>query len=77
MTLEKGYSINYKSAMNPKTKEYTIEIEGKTKKGKWEPLRQFLEENIEESLHTLIQWNVMAATQFFNQRVKAFITNIV
>ena len=73
---EKGYSVNFKSASD----EYghpTIYVEAKSKNGEWKSIKTFLEEEVEETLHTLIKGNVMAATRYFNHRVKAFINNIV
>lgn len=73
---EKGYSVNFKSATDDDG-QHTIYVEAKSKNGQWKPIKKFLEEEVEETLHTLIQGNVMAATRYFNHRVKAFMTNIV
>ena len=40
-------------------------------------MRQFLEEDIEESKHELIRGNVVMATRYLHQRVKAFISKVV
>ena len=40
-------------------------------------LREYLKNNVDDSLHELIRRHVFIATQNYQQRVKAFITNIV
>ena len=40
------------------------------------PLKQFLEEHIDESLHECIRGNVLLATRYFNHRVQAFMKTI-
>ena len=38
----------------------------------YKPIKQFIEEDIEETLHELVRDNVMTATRYFQQRVKQF-----
>ena len=40
-------------------------------------LREFLDEEVNESTHEFIRGNVLLATRFFNHRVKSFINEIV
>ena len=56
------------------TVEIDIDNNGKivTKK-----LRDYLKEDIDESLHEFIRGNVLLATRYFNHRVKAFMSKIV
>merc|ERR1712105_520437 len=42
----------------------------------YKPIKQFIEENVEESLHELIRGNVLTATRYFQQRVMHFIEKI-
>ena len=41
------------------------------------PIRKYIEDYVDESLHEFIRGNVLLATRYFNHRVKAFINNIV
>ena len=41
------------------------------------PIRNYIEDYVDESLHECIRGNVLLATRYFNHRVKAFIHNIV
>ena len=43
----------------------------------WKPLKQFIEEDVDESLHELIRGNVLTATRYFEHRVKNFMSKIV
>ena len=56
-----------------------VEIDSIDKNGKivTKNLKQFLKEDIDESLHECIRGNVLLATRYFNHRVKAFMSNIV
>ena len=40
-------------------------------------MRQYIEEEMDSSLHDLIRGNVLLATRYFNQRVKKFFQTIV
>ena len=40
-------------------------------------LKQFIEEELNTSMHELIRGNVLLATRYFNQRVKKFFSTIV
>ena len=40
-------------------------------------MRQYLQEEVNETLHEYIQGNFLLATRYFNHRVKAFMKNIV
>ena len=52
-------------------------MEVKTAAGDWKPLRQFLDEDIQDSKHELIRGNVVMATRYFHHRIKSFISKIV
>ena len=43
----------------------------------WKPIKQFIKEDIEESLHELVRGNVLTATRYFEHRIKQFINRIV
>ena len=47
-------------------------------KGKeWKPIKQFMDEDLDESLHELVRGNVLTATRYFDHRVKQFINKIL
>merc|ERR1711888_467551 len=48
-----------------------------TQDGQSKPLKLFLQEDIDDSLHEMIRTNVMNATRNFHQRVNAFKTEII
>ena len=52
----------------------TSETYVKTQDGQSKPLKLFLQEDIDDSLHEMIRTNVMNATRNFHQRVNAFKT---
>ena len=68
---------------NGYTMEYSMNIDGtsetciKTQDGQCKPLKLFLQEDIDDSLHEMIRTNVMNATRNFHQRVNAFKTEII
>ena len=45
-------------------------------KDKYKPIKIFIEEDVEESLHELIRGNVLTATRYFQQRAKHFIDKV-
>ena len=63
--------------------EYSVKVDGTTetrikgRNGAYKNLEQFLEEDIDESLHELIRRNVLTATRNFHHRVDAFKTEII
>ena len=72
---DRGFEINYKCEEVDNKWSYTIEA--RTISGSWKPLKQFLDEDVEESKHELVRGNVVTATRYFHQRVKSFISKIV
>ena len=77
----KGYKIIWKqeeSKEDSHSQNVVVEVEFQ-KNGKTEqvPLKYFLENECEESLHESIRTNVFVATRNFMQRVKAFRTEIM
>ena len=56
--------------------EPQIVAEARSSNGQWKPLRQFIEEEVEESFSELIRGNVITATRYFHQRVKMMINKI-
>ena len=41
-----------------------------------DPIKKYIEEQVDDSLHECIRGNVLLATRYFNHRVKAFLNNI-
>ena len=54
-----------------------VNIRARAKGHDWKPIRQFIEEDLEESLHELVRGNVLTATRYFDHRVKQFINKIM
>ena len=69
------YCIEEDEKGNPSTKIYV----NFTKEGEAcvKEMRQYLQEEVNETLHEYIRGNVLLATRYFNHRVKAFMKNIV
>ena len=71
----RGYSINFKIQSVDGGTEVTVEA--RTKNGNWKPIKDFIKEDVDESYHELIRGNVGTATQYFDYRLKQFISKIV
>ena len=76
---EKNVTMNYMieddEEGNPTTMVYVeYEKNGKTNTKK---IREYIEEEIDESFHESIRGHVLLATRYFNHRVKAFMKDIV
>ena len=75
----KGLKIKYLTEMDqdgyPKTAIYVEHSKDGVIQS--DPLKKFLEEQQDKSLHEFIRGNVLLATRYFNHRVKAFISNIM
>ena len=65
--VEKGYIMKY-SVNDDGTTETRV-----TSKNKNKTLQQFLQEDVDESLHEMIRTNVLTATRNFQHRVDAFL----
>ncbi len=73
--LDRGYSINiYYTEVNGQPTYY---YEARARDGDRKPLRQFIEEEVEDSFHELIRGNVMKATRYFHHRVMKFVSQIM
>jgi hypothetical protein len=53
------------------------EIEARQQNGEWMPIKEYLENMIDEPNYKLIAGNVVMAARYFQQRVKHFINKIV
>ena len=79
------YDENFSSFLveNNYELEYSVEVDGRTETkvkcwdGTYKNLEQFLEEDLDESLHELIRTNVLTATRNFHRRVEAFRREII
>ena len=72
---EKGYNIIWISNSDETDDRTDVEVKveyGSGEEKQQRVLRQFLEENVDESLHEYIRTNVFIATRTFVQRLKAF-----
>ena len=73
--LEKGYSMHYD--VKVEDGHWKQVIKGSIRNEDWKDLEDFLKEDVEESHHDLIRGNVVAATRFYDHRVKCFLRDIV
>ena len=53
--------------------KYEASIDGEM----WKSFDDFIKEDVDVSYHELVRKNVVAATRYFHQRVKAFINKII
>ena len=74
--LERGFETKYDVIQDDEGNWDTI-IEARVKEGHWKPIKQFIEEDIDESLHEIVRGNVLTATRYFQHRIKNFIDRII
>ena len=75
--LERGYEISYENSSKDEDGYTKTDIQARRPGQNWKPIKQFIEEDIEESLHEMVRGNVLTATRYFEHRVKQFINKIV
>ena len=74
--LERGLETKYKVVEDEEGNWDTV-VERRVKGGKWKLLKQFIEEDVDESLNELVRGNVLTATRYFQHRVKNFISKVM
>ena len=74
--LERGYETKYEVVKDDEGIWNTV-VKARSIGGEWKPIKQFIEEDVEESIHELIRGNVITATRYFEHRVKNFMSKIV
>ena len=74
---ERGYEINYEKTFIDEDGYMKTEIQARKAGQSWKPIKQFIEDDVEESLHELVRGNVLMATRYFEHRVKQFINKIM
>ena len=72
--LERGYEISYENSTTDEDGYMKTDIRARQPGQNWKPLKQFIEEDIEESLHELVRGT---ATRYFEHRVKQFLNKIM
>ena len=75
--LERGYEIDYTQTHTLEDGSSETNIRARARGQEWKPIKQFMEENLEESLHELVRGNVLTATRYFEHRVKQFINKVM
>ena len=75
--LERGYEIDYTQISKIDDGSTEVNIRARATDGDWKPIRQFIKEDLEESLHELVRGNVLTATRYFDHRVKQFINKVM
>ena len=75
--LERGYEIAYEQTQKMEDGSSNTIIKARSPGQEWKPINNFIEENIEESLHELVRGNVLTASRYFDHRVKQFIYKVM
>ena len=75
--LERGYEIDYTQTHILEDGSSETNIRARVKGQEWKPIKKFIEENLEESIHELVRGNVLTATRYFEHRVKQFINKVM
>ena len=75
--LERGCEISYKETYRDEDGNLNTDIQARKLGQDWKPLKQFIEEDVEESLHELVRGNVLTATRYYEHRVKQFINKVI
>ena len=73
---DKGWEIKYTLKKDDEDNWDTIVEARKSKEESYKPIKQFIKEDVEESIHELIRENVLTATRFYQHRVKQFISKV-
>ena len=71
-----GFETKYNVSKDEEGNWKTV-IDARVKDGEWKPMRQFIEEDVDDSVHELVRGNVLTATRYFQHRVKNFIDRII
>ena len=74
---DKGWDIKYTLSKDEEENWDTIVEARKSIDDNYKPIKQFIQEDIEETLHELVRDNVMTATRYFQHRVKQFIRTVM
>jgi hypothetical protein len=72
---EKNYAVTY--TLKPDGENFVTKVTIKMADGKDKRLREFLAEDVDESLHEFIRNNVLVATWYFRHRVRVFIQELM
>ena len=74
---DKGWDVKYTLSKDEEGNWDTIVEVRKNKEDNYKPMKSFIEDDIEETLHELVRDNVMTATRYFQHRVKQFIRTVM
>ena len=73
---DKGWTVRYLIEEDEDGYPSTLIYVDYEKNGENTKIREFIEDEVDESLHECIRGNVLLDTRYFNHRVKAFMKNI-
>ena len=77
---ERGYEMKYKIEKDNAGNWSTI-VKARKASNKnsddWKPIKQFIKEDVDESLHELVRGNVLTATRYYQHRFKNFISKVM
>ena len=74
---DKGWDVKYTLKRNEEDNWDTIVEARKNNVDNYKPIKVFIQDDIDETLHELVRDNVMTATRYFQHRVKQFIRTIM
>ena len=73
---DKGFEIRYDVIKDDEDNWDTLVEAKKNGDKQYKPIKEFIKDDVEESLHELIRGNVLSATRYFQHRVTHFINKV-
>ena len=74
--LERGWEMKYKLKKDG-AGNWITEVKARKNDCDWKPIKIFIKEDVDESLHELVRGNVLTATRYYQHRLLAFINKVV
>ena len=74
--LERDWELNYEVKPDERG-NWITEVQARKQNCEWKPIKKFIEEDVDESLHELVRGNVLTATRYYQHRLIGFINKVV
>ena len=74
---DKGWDVKYTMKQDEEHNWDTIVEARKSEDDNYKPIKQFIKEDLDETVHELVRNNVLTATRYFQHRVKQFISKVM
>ena len=74
--LERDWEMKYE-VIKDGGGNWVTEVKARKSNCDWKPIKSFILEDVEDSLHELVRGNVLTATRYYQQRLLAFISKVV